>query len=39
MILNKIDNDDVGMLNVSFRNACFNVLGFLTHDVALPGFY
>ena len=33
--LNKIDEDDIGTLNVSFRNACFNSLGFLTHDTAI----
>ena len=35
VVLNKIDDDDIGILNVSFRNACFNSLGFLTHDTAI----
>ena len=35
MFLNKIDGDDIGLLTIGFRNACFNNLGFLTHDTAI----
>ena len=33
--LNKIDDDDIGSITIGFRNACFNSLGFLTHDTAV----
>ena len=36
MILNNIQSDDFhGTLNITFKNACFNKLGFLTHDTAI----
>ena len=34
MYLSKIDEDDIGSITIGFRNACFNSLGFLTHDTA-----
>ena len=30
--LNKINSENIGTLQLSFRNACFNSLGYLTHD-------
>ena len=33
--LDKIDSEDVGNIVVKFQNACFNSLGFLTHDTAI----
>ena len=30
--LHKINSDDFGTLKISYRNACFNSFGFLTHD-------
>lgn len=35
MSLKKIDEDNIGVLTIAFRNACFNNLGFLTHDTAI----
>ena len=35
MVLSKIDENDIGTLVISFRNASFNSLGFLTHDTAI----
>ena len=30
--LSKINLDNIGTLNITFMNMCFNSLGFLTHD-------
>ena len=35
IILNKIDQNNMGLLTISFRNACINSLGFLTHDTTI----
>ena len=32
IVLEKINNFNLGNLNIRFKNACFNCLGFLTHD-------
>ena len=32
IVLNKINDQNIGILKISYRNACFNSLGFLTHD-------
>eukprot|EP00111_Clytia_hemisphaerica_P001180 TCONS_00003366-protein len=31
----KVDENKFGTLNIQFKNACFNFLGFLTHEVAV----
>ena len=31
-VLEKVDSNNIGTLNISFKNACFNSLGFMTHD-------
>eukprot|EP00111_Clytia_hemisphaerica_P016171 TCONS_00047853-protein len=31
----KLDENNCGTLNIGFKNASFNLLGFLTHDVAV----
>uniref|UniRef100_A0A7M5V0I1 Uncharacterized protein n=1 Tax=Clytia hemisphaerica TaxID=252671 RepID=A0A7M5V0I1_9CNID len=36
LVVSDIDRDNFhGTLNITFRNACFNKLGFLTHDTAI----
>ena len=32
VILSKINLNNLGVLKISYRNACFNSFGFLTHD-------
>lgn len=32
IVLNKINDQNIGNLKIVYRNACFNSLGFLTHD-------
>ena len=34
--LDKINENNVGLLKVTYRNACFNSLGFCTHDTHIP---
>lgn len=35
IILTKLDENNFGHLEIKFQNACFNIVGFLTHDTAV----
>ena len=34
--IKKVNGNKHGVLNISFKNAVFNELGYLTHDTSIP---